>query len=284
MKIYEKVLELLDIRVFGKEAGEVSQLFLGNKDGNERDAYRIGLGDISWYNEEMWGDGLGKLLINGAFDYKEEYCDYCEEWVNSFFSDIKVRLFMTSEMGYFKNVYNYLKSVRRKKDSSDKAFDIYFKEYRDLDLLCPLIFNVGGHIGNENISAKCSEYNSPINMLDNLEWVENENIPCTVDGDCCEDDVRRFFDRIRNDMDIIKVSKLFTDAGVVARKNIERLEDDVYKITFSNWNIWRNDEKEWVEKMGEIVYDYTYIRTDNLIVQGTYEELENMINLLHGGK
>ena len=284
MKIYEKILDLLNVRVFDRilEDGD-SRLFSSNPDGNSVGDYRVGINDIPWYNEAVWGDDLGKMLKNGSFEYNEGYCDYCEEWVNSFFSDIKVLLFTTPALTEYKNLYNYLRGLRSKKDASGQIFDIYFKQYRDLDRVLPLMFNVGGKVGEEVIMAKPSEDNGPANMLNNFNWLEDEKIPCDKsDGSFFMADVENFFERIRADIDILKVSKLFTDVDVVSRKEIERLEDGVYKVTFENWNIWKSSNKEWLEKMGLIVSDYAFVRTDNLVVQGTYEELATMINLLHG--
>ena len=285
MKIYEKVLDLLNTRVFDRILEDSdSRLFSSNPDGNSFGGdYRIGISDISWYNEAVWGDNLGKMLKNGAFEYNEGYRDYCEEWINSFFSDIKVLLFTTPALLEYKNLYNYLRGLRSKKDASGQIFDIYFKQYRDLDMILPLMFNVGGKFGDEAIMAKPSEDNGPSNMLNNFDWLEDEVIPCKSDGSFSTADVENFFERIKSDIDILKVSKLFTDEDIVARKEIERLEDGVYKVTFENWNIWKSSNKEWLEKMGLIVSDYTFVQTDNLIIQGTYEELETMINPLHRG-
>ena len=285
MKIFEKVLDLLYLRIFESiPDGNGYMLFSFQHCGDTYDDIRIGMSGISWYNESVWGYEEGKLLKKGNMEYKDCYKKFCEEWIDSFIKDIEVQLFLTPALTRYDNVYTYLKALKSKKESSNRLFDKYINDYRGLAEVCPLIFNIDGDIGDEAIRVKFDESgNNPGNMLENVSWVEDECIVFDEEENYKESMAKDFFDRLNEELDVLKVSKLFCDANVTSRKTILRNEDGTYIIKMENWNIWKSKGKDWVEKMGEIEYDTDFFsnsKVETLVISGSYEEIANMIDFL----
>lgn len=286
MKIYEKVLDLLKLRVFEEiPEGKGYVLFSGQFCGTSYNDFRIGISDVPWYNEALWGDGYGKLLKNGGLTYEKCYRKFCDEWVDSFISDIDVQLFFSPGLKRYGNVFDYLRGLKAKKESANRLFDEYINDYGELAGICPLIFNVNGEIGDESIGIKLDETsNNPAGMLENVSWIEDACIICDEEENYIENMAKEFFDRLNKELDILKVSKLFSDVNIVCRRTIYRNDDGTYRVKFENWGLWRSNNKEWVEKLGQIEYEQGFFSNtiENLIINGSYEEISTMIDLLKG--
>lgn len=285
MEIKDRILELLNLAVFGKSNPKHS-IFDSYKD-DEYGLYdcRIGIKNIDNHNYVLFGNAKGRIVKSGKKEYNDELELYCRDWADCFISTIKISLFDTIGGRKYKNIYNYLKYLDKKVQSAEKINKEIEEHWGFIYEVCCTSFGVQGDVGEENIRVNEVIQNSPVYLLDNLSWSETEPIILTDEDDLVMEDVEDFLDRIMAEEDIIRVAKLFTDMGVMCRKEIDRHEDNSYTVTFPSWNIWRNNEIEWIEKIGEVIPDQSsFLLSEHLEINGTYEEIETMINLIKGDR
>lgn len=285
MEIKDRILELLNLAVFGKSNPKHS-IFDSYKD-DEYGLYdcRIGIKSIDNHNYVLFGNAKGRIVKSGKKEYNDELELYCRDWADCFISTIKISLFDTIGGRKYKNIYNYLKYLDKKVQSAEKINKEIEEHWGFIYEVCCTSFGVQGDVGEENIRVNEVIQNSPVYLLDNLSWSETEPIILTDEDDLVMEDVEDFLDRIMAEEDIIRVAKLFTDMGVMCRKEIDRHEDNSYTVTFPSWNIWRNNEIEWIEKIGEVIPDQSsFLLSEHLEINGTYEEIETMINLIKGDR
>ena len=285
MEIKDRILELLNLAVFGKSNPKHS-IFDSYKD-DEYGLYdcRIGIKSIDNHNYVLFGNAKGRIVKSGKKEYNDELELYCRDWADCFISTIKISLFDTIGGRKYKNIYNYLKHLDKKVQSAEKINKEIEEHWDFIYDVCCTSFGVQGDIGEENIRVNEVIQNSPVYLLDNLSWSETEPIILTDEDDLVMEDVEDFLDRIMAEEDIIRVAKLFTDVGIMCRKEIDKHEDDSYTVTFPSWNIWRNNEIEWIEKIGEVIPDQSsFLLSEHLEINGTYEEIETMINLIKGDR
>lgn len=285
MEIKDRILELLNLAVFGKSNPKHS-IFDSYKD-DEYGLYdcRIGIKNIDNHNYVLFGNAKGRIVKSGKKEYNDELELYCRDWADCFISTIKISLFDTIGGRKYKNIYNYLKYLDKKVQSAEKINKEIEEHWGFIYEVCCTSFGVQGDVGEENIRVNEVIQNSPVYLLDNLSWSETEPIILTDEDDLVMEDVEDFLDRIMAEEDIIRVAKLFTDMGVMCRKEIDRHEDNSYTVTFPSWNIWRNNEIEWIEKIGEVIPEQnSFLSSEHLEINGTYEEIETMINLIKGDR
>jgi len=286
MEIKDRILELLNLAVFGKSNPEHS-IFSICKDNEDCDFYdcRIGIKNIDNHNYVLFGNAKGRIVKSGKKEYKDELELYCRDWADCFISTIKISLFDTIGGRKYQNVYNYLKHLDKKVQAAEKINKEIEEHWGFIYETCCTTFSVQGNVGEENIKVDEAIQNGPMYLLSNLSWTETEPISLTDDDDLVMEYVEDFLDRIMAEEDIIRVAKLFTDVGITCRKEMDRHEDDSYTVTFPSWNIWRNNEMAWVEKIGEVIPDQnSFLSSEHLEINGTYEEIETMINLIRGDR
>lgn len=286
MEIKDRILELLNLAVFGKSDPKHS-IFGIYKDNEDCDFYdcRIGIKGVKYYNNELFGNAGGRIVRRGKKEYTDDLELYCRDWADCFISTIKISLFDTIGGRKYKNIYNYLKHLDKKVQAAEKINKEIEEHWPFICDTCYTTFSVQGDAGEENIKVDEPIQNGPMYLLSNLNWSETEPISLTDEDDLIMDNVTDFLERIEAEKDVIQVAKLFTDVGITCRKEIDRHEDDSYTVTFPSWNIWKNNEIAWIEQIGEVIPDQnSFLSSEHLEINGTHEEIETMINLIRGDR
>jgi len=286
MEIKDKILEILIFMTFGNDP---KYLFsVSNIEDNAKSCY-IGISNVLWYNSDVWGNANGKFIENGRLSYKDEYEQFCKDWVESFLSDIRVRLFYPNSVYKYSSVYDYLRKLHNKYVASIDLNAKFEREFPELYSLCNFVFDVCGNVGEETVGVFNVGRESPLYLLDDYEWLEHEKI-IKIDENGCVDlgSFYQFIQRLEDNKDKIQLAKLFNDyAGenVTCSKRIVKLDGGVYEFSFLSWDLWKNKEIEWLEQIGEIKKEPGYFTSfTNLVITGTYEEIETMLELVKGGK
>lgn len=281
MKIADKILELLNYMVF-QDDSDHDFFVIGCEETTNNDCH-IGLRGIDWYNFDIFGNSFGKLLKNGLLEYKQEHYTYCMEWADCFFKDINLFIYGDEVIKKHKNVYNYLNHLSKKMKSLDNLKNKLESEYPELLSLYDIEVELHGEVGKEIIKICEIPRTSPLYLLENFDWL-SEYYFITDQNEDIEDIVfDTFLKKMKENEDIANLSMLFSDRDVIASKRIEKLENGEYKVIFGSWNIWKNSDIDWIETIGEMVQTpFSYFSQKDLVITGTYQQIETMINLLRG--
>lgn len=283
MTIHEKVVELLHAFVFSGKLIPGDCDFFSTFD--ESGQSYVGFGSLIMHNEEVWGYRLGKKIKNGSKVYCSSDFNYCRDFANSIITDIELQLYNTEAMEQYKNVQNYLYHLYKKIMLAQKINSEKMGEFSNP--ICHKVgleFVVNGEMGEESIGTTIDE-DGPLFAVDNFEWVDDVKIE-DKEGNCFydRDEVDDIIGRFKDNEDIIKVVSLFR-RHTRARMNVERLGDGVYNISFTHWDIWRDNKNSWMEAIGQIKKQVgSYTSSTYLEISGTYDELDTMINLVRGDR
>ena len=294
MEIKDKILEILIFRVFGSDLSKgllLDRPFSCDLIDEDNKSCCIGIANISWYNLDVWGSSRGKLIKNGRLTYKDADEQFCYDWVESFLSDISVLLFSPGSKPNYANVYNYLRVLYKKMITADELNRKFEKEKPELFSLCNIYFEVCGNVGEETVGVSQASSKSPLYLLEDFEWIETKKIPVNFCGDTGGgvdmDSFYEFIQGLEDNKDKILLAKLFIDytgQNAVMSKKITKLDNGAFEVSLNNWDLWKNRDIEWLEQIGEKKTGGFFVTYNNLVITGTYDEIETMLCLVKGEK
>lgn len=296
MKVIDKILDLIQLYVFGKDGEEVKCVFNYRKGENSReedcvfgehvslyfvsDAYSLvdswGEDNILGVNAVVWGSQHGKKIHNGLKEYNDqEYFEFCKDVAEGVLNDIKC-----SGCCRGLDVVSFL-------ISRYKAF-CFLEEYRTVGrkilgdfLYCE--FLASGFVAHidcldcNNILIKREDTRTNSDEPNPLVWCKNFEYIGKTAFSLCATNVKEimyeFWEGIKEKQDIINISKMLSQRNIRCPFNVVRDKDGVYNITVDFWNIWGDKDNIWAEKLGNV-------EGEKLVIRKKMDELSVMLELI----
>lgn len=275
MYIWEAVLSELKLAVFGNvtfDCGDFFSIDYECQDGDDCCIY-LALGEVMDWNAKVFGKMGGKYLRFGRKHYNPEYDrEFVDRWVDSFLKDIAVWIDKDDD------VLIYLERLYNKRESCSYA------RFVDLDSFNDNVWvRLGGEIGHEKVVLdRGLDY--LYYYLVNYDWLDGYELETDKEGNVTEEAMDVLFGKLRSLGWVDKIAELFLgniESGL-GRNCCQVLDlgKGKYKVEFSYWEVFNHGKEElsWLEAIG--VKD----QYGSLVVEGTYKELETMVNLVRGDR
>lgn len=272
MYIWEAVLSELKLAVFGSvtfDCGDFFGIDFHTKDGDDCCIY-LALGEVIDWNVKVFGRMEGKYLERGRKEYNVEYDrDFVDRWVDSFLRDIAVWLDKDDD------VLVYLERLYNKRESCS------YVNFVDLDRFYDNVWvRLGGEIGHEKVVLERGLDYLYYHLV-NYDWLDGYELETDKDGNVTDEAMSILVSKLESLRWVDKIAELFLgdiESDRLGRNCCQVLDlgKGKYKVEFSYWEVFNRGKEElaWLETIG--VRD----QYGSLVIEGTYEELENIIGLV----
>jgi len=282
--MYEKVIDILKKKVFGDKEFDCGDFFGVDLDtkGQDNCFIYVTLREVLEWNLKIFGRFEGKYLKRGKKTYNKDYDDgFINKWVDSFLGDIGVFIEEEDVCKYLRRLYNKRSEIYHVGFEIDLLVD---SDDEMANLSVDIVLD--GEIGKEKLIMNRRD-GIPYRLI-NFNWMDDYEIETDYDGIVSESTIKEITNKIESTSKEVKVAKLFLQEGDEGIEKLGRnccqvvdLGNEIYRVEFNYWELFHGEEDKelkWIEAICGKPNEY-----GSLIVEGTYEELDNMVKLVKKG-